>query len=177
MAGATAMITDLESFRLGQSAEDLALSDSEECRAVALSLANQAQHSLDIFTHDLDASLYDNDPFLTAVKHLATATRQSRVRVLTRDTEKPVKYGHRLIELSRRLTSAIEIRKCHSDYQNTTEAFLIADVDGILHRKYATRYEAMANFHAPNQARMLLQLFDEIWEKSIVPTELRRLNL
>lgn len=171
------MISDLESFHLGQSVEDLVLSDSDECRQVALALASQARQSLDVFTHDLDAALYDTDPFVEAVTALATASRHSRVRMLTRDTERPVKYGHRLIELSRRLPSSIEIRQCHEEYHSTTEAFLVADVDGILHRKHAARYEAMANFHAPKQARMLLQGFDEIWEKSIVPTELRRLHL
>ncbi len=171
------MIQDLESFRLGQTAEDLVLSDSGECREVSLALARQAARSLEIFSHDLDATLYDNEPFLDAIKTLATDSRHSQVRILTQDTEKPVKHGHRIIELTRRLTSSIEIRQVHKDFSDIMEAFLVADVDGILHRKNAARYEAMANFHAPNQARMLLQLFDEVWQKSIVPTELRRLHL
>jgi len=171
------MIQDLESFRLGQSAEDLVLSDSTECREVSAALARQAHRTLDILSHALDASLYDNEPFLGAVKELATASRQSQVRVLVQQPDKAVKNGHRLIELARRLTSHIEIRQVHEDFSEVIEAFLVADVDGFVHRKNAARYEAMANFHAPNQARMLLQLFDEIWEKSTVPTELRRLHL
>lgn len=171
------MIHDLDSFKLGESAEDLVVSTSDECRSVAAALARQATRSLDILSQDLDARIYDNDAFLEGLRNIATSSRHATIRILTHETEPAIKHGHRLIETARRLTSAIEIRKVHPNYREHPEAFLIADASGILHRKYRDRYEGIANFRAPNQARMLLQLFDEIWEHSAQDPELRRLHI
>ncbi len=82
-----------------------------------------------------------------------------------------------MIELSRRLSSSIEIRQPHEDYLHYNEAFLIADECGLIHREFADRYEGNANFYAPIEAQRKLDFFTEVWERSQVHPEFRRLHL
>ena len=88
-----------------------------------------------------------------------------------------VRRSQRLVNLSRKLSSSIEIRQPHPDYRHFNEAFLVADECGLIHRGFADRYEGMANFYAPIEARRKLAFFTEVWERSEVNPEFRRLNL
>ena len=85
--------------------------------------------------------------------------------------------NHRLIELGRKLSSSIEFRQPHQDYQHFNAACLIADRCGLIHRSLADRFEGTANFYAPVAARRELDFFTEVWERSESHPEFRRLYL
>ena len=162
---------------LGEGGDDIAVSTVEESRRAALAMAQQAHLNLHIFTRDLDGPIYDQPDFIEAISALARRSDKTFVRVLVQDSQRAVKYGHRLIELSRRLTSHIELRKPSEDYKGYNEAFLVADGRGLIHRNLADRHEGIVNFNAPRQGRDLLKFFDEVWERSEADPELRRLHL
>ncbi|MGA7802386.1 MAG: acyltransferase [Gammaproteobacteria bacterium] len=162
---------------LGESSQTLPLESWADNRAAALSLVGQARRTLDIFTFDLEPSVYDHPPLLDAIRALALRSRHSRVRVLVKDSRRAVKDGHRLVDLARNLSTFIQIRKAHDDVRDFAEAFLIADAVGTLHRTLATRYEGSARFRAGLHARQLTQWFNEVWERSVPDPELRRLHL
>lgn len=162
---------------LGETDSVLFLDSWTDNRAAALALTRQTRRTLDILTADMEPAIYDQQPLLEAVRQLAVRSRRSRVRVLVRDPQRTVKGGHRLVELARHLSSFIEIRKTPEDLEEFWEAFVIADQQGVLHRKLATRYEGTACFRAPVQARQLTHWFTEIWERSTPDPELRRIHL
>ena len=60
-----------------------------------------------IFSRDLDPPIFDQKELLDSLAALVTRHSEIKVRVLVQDIERVIKRGHRLIELSRRLTSAI----------------------------------------------------------------------
>lgn len=168
---------NLSNFELGNTSKKIALESSEDNRIAALTLAKQAQRSLRIFTRDLESSVYNTQDFIEAVTKLATGSQYSIVHILIHDSSNVVKNGHRLTDLSYRLSSKIKLRNpCH-EYRNYNEAFLIADETGLIHRKLADRYEGTVNFNNPLEARNLAKFFDEVWEKSNPDPELRRLDL
>lgn len=166
-----------QEYELGVNSDDIILDSSEDNRAAALELVTQARRSLDIFSRDLEPRIYDNAEFADAVRALAIDTRDMHVRILVIDPDFVIKNGHRLIELSRRLTSHMEIRKVHEDYCNNPEAFLVVDRRGVLHRKLASRYEAIVNFNHPRQAADLTAQFKEIWERSKQLMDFKRLYI
>jgi len=168
---------DLDRYKLGETAETLAIETLGDCAAVSTALAEQARRSLHIFSRDLDARLYDTEPFLAAVRQLAIGGRFSEVRILVQGTDHAVKNGHRLIELSRHLSSYIQIRAVHREYRDYNQAFLVADHAGFLHRGLADRFEAKANFYDPLEARELIRFFTKVWEASSRDPELQRLHL
>ena len=167
---------DLSQFTLGESLDTLNLGTSAEQRSVAVALANQARRSMDIFSRDLDKKIYDDRDFLDALQNLAV-NHHGRIRILVKDSGKAVKYGHRLIHLSQRLTSFIEIRKVAEDFMEYNEAFLIADETGYAHRRHADRFEGIARFNAVREARDLLVYFNEVWRNSAPDPDLQRIYL
>ena len=164
-------------LRLGISDIEIELLTRAETRHATELMVGQTQGSLDIISRDLDPFLYDRETFLDLLSGLCLRNRQARIRFLVRDPSTPVKKGHRLIELARKLSSSIELRQPHQDYQHFNEACLIADQCGLVHRSLADRFEGTANFYAPVAARRKLDFFTEVWERSESHPEFRRLYL
>ena len=103
--------------------------------------------------------------------------RDSLLYILLRDGRSAVQNGHRLIELSRRLSSRIEIRRPADEYLDFNETFLLADDCGYLHRTRDTRYEGTASFNNPAATLRLKRYFMEAWECSQPDVEMRRLHI
>lgn len=167
---------DYNELALGQFQEPIDLADSDAHRRVAIALTRQARRSVVIFTRDLDKKLYDNRDFLDGLQNFAVNNR-GLIRILVKDSDKAVKYGHRLIALSQRLTSFIDIRKVAEDFKEYNEAFLVADEIGYAHRKHADRFEGIAHFNAAKEAVNLLNFFNEVWRHSAPDPNLRRIYL
>jgi hypothetical protein len=162
---------------LGQHSERLLLQGRAQFQYASLQMAQQASHRIDIFTYDLDKPLYDQADFIEALKTLAIRQRGIAIRVLIQNSEKVQREGHRLLELARRLTSKIEIRRPHTDFLEHTENFIIIDKTGYIRRKQADRYEGEANFCDRLEAKLLSEFFSDVWERSESESALRRLYL
>ena len=164
-------------LRLGISDLPIELQTRGEAAHASELMAQQCRESMEIFSRDLDAPLYDSVPFLEALGNLCRGNHNARVRILVQDPVAPIKHGHRLIELARRLSSSIELRQPHPDYRRCNEAFLIADGCGLIHRPLADRYEGSASFYDPVNAQRKLDFFTEVWERSEAHPEFRRLHI
>jgi hypothetical protein len=145
--------------------------------AVAERLACSASRSLLLHTENLEPAIYDRPSFLEAVSRLARSHKQARVWILVQDSGRAVRSGHRLIELSRRLSSRIQIRRPGQEYRNFHETFLLADSSGYLYRKNPGRYEGVANFNDPGKVADWGKYFMEAWERSEPDLETKRLYL
>ncbi len=168
---------DLEVRQLGRSSGAFILETPEDLRRTALHMVSQAQRRLDIFSHDLNEAVYGPSPFPEEVQRLALRSRYSRIRILLQDNNQAVKRGHRLVELARHLSSAMEIRRPTGDHLLHPEDFLLVDEGGYLRQKQGGRHPARADFNAPGDVRRLRAFFDEAWEMGTVDQELRRLHL
>jgi hypothetical protein len=103
--------------------------------------------------------------------------RDSCLYILLQDGRSAVQNGHRIIELSRRLNSRIQIRRPPAEYLDFGETFLLADNSGYLQRPLYSRYEGTASFNNPGTTRRLKQYFMEVWEHSQPDVEMRRLHI
>jgi len=168
---------NIEDLILGESSGALALETKEQHRAAILNLTRQAKRTLDIFTRDLDPPIYNDPAFIEALTALALRSRYSQIRILVQDSGRAIKEGHRLFELSQRLSSFIQLRRPNQDYKDYNEAFCIADERGVLHRRVADRYEGTVDFNAPLEAQKLNAFFNMVWEKAELDPNLRRLHI
>jgi len=173
----TSLLDRLAAAKLGATRGDIEISNAEENRIAALQLVSQARHTLCIYSRHLDATIYSTGPFAEAVTQLAIRSRHSQVRILVQDSTPLVQQGHRLVELSYRLSSRVQIRKPAEEFKEYNEAFLIVDEQGLLHRRHADRYEAIVNFCAAGAAAPLLKYFNHVWNMSEPDPNLRRLDL
>src|SRR3569832_1410299 len=152
----------IDDFNLDETSTPLSLETSEDNRAAALRLVQQARRSLDIYSRDLDKAIYAEPTFLDDVRALALNAKPGAVRLLVKDSSRAVIYGHRLIPLCQRLTCFIEIRRPPEEYRDYYEVFLVVDRLGYLHRKLADRFEGTAYFFEGHEAvsyTLLMLLF------------------
>jgi len=165
----------LEVLKLGVNRDTVRLTGSDDVRAMAVELARQAQHTLLLHTHDMEARIYDRLPFIEAVSALVRRYPGACFDVLVQDSGRVVKEGHRLVELARRLGSSIQIRRCAQQYRRYCGTFLLADNAGYLYRPVSSRFEGLASFNNAAEVERLGKYFREVWEHSEADTELRRL--
>jgi len=169
---------DLSDRVLGETAGELTLPDQASLRAASAHMARQAAREIAIFSRDLDAPLYDTRDFLDSLHRLAISSGpRVPIRILLFDAEPAVRKGHRLIELARRHPSHIHLRSVPAEFHQHTEAYLLADERGFILRRLADLPEGTADYDAPLLVRRLREQFDQIWELSDIPQELRRLQL
>jgi len=149
----------------------------EQNRDLVRDLACKAQQSIQLFTATLDNNLYNQSEFIEAVSILAKRSPKSRVQILVRDSSALLKKGHRLIELSRRLTTAIQIHNpSEEDCQQIMELLLV-DQTGYIHKKHADYYHGEASFNDRRHVHEWQKQFIQMWEVSTPDPELRRLHI
>ncbi len=151
------------------------LDNSTDNSSAALGLIAQARKSIDIFSHNLDPRVLDTAEIVSAITAFIKISPNSRLRILVGDPTIAVKQGHRFIELSRKLSSFIAIRKTHEDYQETPFEFLIVDGKALLYRPHAEEYKAILNLDARAECNQQLEFFNTVWEISEPASELRQL--
>ena len=164
----------LENYQLGQTDELLRITTRDDCQDLSLALARQAKRSLTIFSYDLEPALYNSPGFYEAAREVIGSDPNASIRILVYDISRTIIRGHRLLDLSRRLSSRVQIRKLSRKYHH---AFLIADEIGVLDRRRVERYEATANFNSAGWANNLLHFFNGVWDQSSRTSEVQSLNI
>ena len=166
-----------ENFIIGENNEDIHLATREENQVATRTLASQAGKSMHLFSYQLNSALYDDTSFLESIRQLAIRSKYTKIQILVVDTQPMIKQGHRIIETARRISSSIEIRKVCDEFKNKSNAFFIVDETALITRKLATRYEAILNFSNATEARVHLNLFNEIWRRSSPEPMMKHLNI
>lgn len=169
--------SDFQRFVLKEDSQSVVIDTSEACRLAALSMVGQAARGIDIVSRQLDPQMYDNREFCEAVSELVLGSRRARVRVLTRYTDPVVKRGHRLVTLSQRLSSYIEIRVPAREFDEYNAAFLLVDGAGVIYRTLSDTFEGSVNFNDPRRAHELGRQFEAMWQTAVADVNLRRSHL
>jgi len=165
--------------KLGETKAEVLIDTVEENRNAAISLVKQANCSIEIFTQDMDAEIYNNIEFERCILSLAKKHQNTRIRILTNDSRKSVQNGHCLLRLAQSLTSSVLIHNPSQQHRNEQCAFLLADKVGLLHRASATNrnFQASVSFMSPQRAGKLLDYFNEAWEHSTPDMQTRRIYM
>ena len=145
----------------------------DQARSHALALMQQARRTLCLYSPDLEPWLYNHSSIAQACTQFVLSHRNSTLRILLRDSSRAVRDGHRLIGLSRKLSSHIQIRRCHADYPVPDGAFLLADDHGLLMRPEPDQFGGYAHYQDAARVRQLQRLFDQTWDTSITDPDLR----
>ncbi|VAW51975.1 hypothetical protein MNBD_GAMMA06-2122 [hydrothermal vent metagenome] len=168
-----------ELHKLGETLEEIHINTSEENKNAAIALTKQARHSIDIFSQDMDAIIYNNKNFERSIFNLAKRHPNTKIRILTQNSKKAVQNGHRLIKLAQSITSSVFINNPSREYKDEKSAFLIVDKLGLLYRPSTNNrnYKASLNFMAPQRAGKLLDYFNKTWEHSTPDLQVRRIYI
>ncbi len=141
-------------------------------------IAQQSRHAISISSADGDPDLFDRASFEQAVRRVALSGRGARVRLLLRETGRMARDGHRLLELSRRLPSLVEIRRVEAVESGQDEdLFLLDDVGGSYWQARADVLRADATLRDPHRAAELTTRFEHHWQRARPDSALRHLAI
>lgn len=160
-------------FKLGEHAHLEHFDLATQAQSHALSLIQQAQQQLCIFTPDLEGFLYSNPAVQEACTRLLLANPRHRLRILLRDAGKAVRQGHRLLNLSKRITSNLHIRRLDPEQCDDERAYLLADDRGLLMRDNPLYFSGYSLYNAASRVRQLQAQFDQAWDSSLSDPDLR----
>jgi predicted GNAT family N-acyltransferase len=172
------LMVDIQTRVLGQTESLFKLDSPRVQRHAVAALAKQARREIRLLSPDLEPILYDQEPFLEQISRLAVDRRgRLPVRILLIDAEPVLRRGHRLVELSRKLSSAIQIRAVPEEFAEQCDHYLLADDRGYCLRRYAAPRTVLLDFNDAAAVRRMQRGFDKIWEQGAVHIDLRRLHL
>jgi hypothetical protein len=160
-------------FVLGQGDELQRFNKPDDARAHALALIQQARRTLYLYTPDLEPWLYHHSSIQEACTQLLLGNPRNRLMILVRDSSRAVKEGHRLLNLSRRLSSYCQIRRINPDHPSEEHAFLLADDCGLLLRPEPAEYAGYAHYNNAGRVRQLIAQFEQTWNTSVLDPNLR----
>ncbi len=167
----------LKHYKLGKTKKEIHIDTVMDNKNTAICMAKQAAHSIDIFTQDLDADIYNNEEFEHSIFKLAKKHPGTHIRILLQNSEKSIHNGHCLIRLAQTLTSSVFIHTPSAEHKDEQCAFMVADQLGFIHRPVASNrnYNASVNFMSPRRANELTDFFNTAWEHSTPDRQTRRI--
>jgi len=143
----------------------------------AIALVQSAVRYVCILSPRLDHAAFDSEELAEALSALARRNRHTRVRILIADSRDIVSRGHRLLQLARRLPSAVHMQKIleHPDWKGQT--VVIRDRDGVLFKPAGSGDDGFCQPGSRASTQRHLELFDELWRYSEEDPELRSMRL
>lgn len=118
-----------------------------------------------LLSKTLDPAIYNNEPFYQSILDLARNDRNVQVRILVKDIQPVVEQGHRILNLARRLSSKVEIRKLLSRPQKDSITYLIGDRKHLLYMHEDLVYNGFVNYEAAQESKSLADEFTYLWDK------------
>ena len=166
-----------ESNQLGIDDDEVQISTSEEHQLGASLMAQQCKRDISIISRELDPRVYDVVEFVDSVKTTLLAHRRSRVRIIVFEPQLITSRGHLLVDLAVNLPSYIELRKASSDYKSFNESLFVADKTGYVYCNSAERFDGSLNFNDRHKSKILMDVFEDMWNRSTPDPNLRRISL
>lgn len=135
----------------------------EGLRAAQLELVRSAHHELRILTPALDAAAFNGSAMAETLGRFIASHSRNRARVIVEDTEHMLQTCTRFVELARRFSDLLIVRRLGEPHRGLREMFMVADHDSCLYQPDIALVDATLDLHTPKQAGALGQHFEEIW--------------
>lgn len=168
--------SDTEDHKLGETNQLLEIESCEENIMLVAQMAGQCQYLLQIISRVLDVEIFGTNQFVDVVKTLALRNNRTQIQIIVFEPEIMIKYRHRLLILSSKLTSIV-LRKAHSSSSQYNGSLMIADNVGYIQRDSSKRYEGAANFKDRTLCKYFSKQFLGIWELAESDANLRNMLL
>ncbi len=166
-----------ENYRLGIEDDEVLIDTAGGNHLAATMMAQQCKRNVGIISRELDPVIYDTDTFVEALKQALLENRRAKVRIIVFNTQVISRRGHKLLELAGNLPSYIEFRKAGKEYDDFNESLFVADVTGYIYRNNAERFEGKVNFNDKRRSKILMNVFEEMWNRSTPDPNLRKLSI
>lgn len=159
--------------RLGGHDQAQLSTSAEEIALAVLNMCQQAGNIVRISSPSLNPQIFGGPQLADALSSLARINRYTEVRILVSRPRSVTASGHRLLALSRRLSTGVIMRTWALDEHEHHPEYVLVDDCGLV--ELPGRDEEPARVHFNHRARVatLAAEFDEIWHKSKTGSDLR----
>lgn len=161
---------------LGEADERPDCSNPAAVNKVIAELIGQAQRSILVLANTLDLPGFKSADMEARLSKFVTLHPQNRARFLIEDEVYFVRHNPRLIELCRRFSTYLQVRRLAPDYWPPEELIIVADEIGYLKRS-TTQPPILAHMNSPAEARPLARRVKDLWEYGEYLPELHPLGL
>jgi hypothetical protein len=162
--------------RHGNTENDIHLDNIEDIQETVTQLTSAALKNIKIFTQDLEHNIYNDELIKQNLLKFTRDSRHAKIQILVSDLTESLHYGHRLIQLSQQLTSAMEIRNTPEDYQGTGIAFILIDQSSFVFKPDNSKQEAIYS-SCKYRSNKLVDFFTPAWEQAQQNQHTRRLSI
>lgn len=139
------------------------LQTREALRGALIELVNSARSELALVTPTLDSSIWNSAAMGEALGHMLARSSRHRTRIVVEDTEFMLATCPRVVELARRFSDLILIRRLGEPHRGLNEMFAVADRNSCLVQADFGTIDATLDLAAPRTAAPLVQRFEEFW--------------
>lgn len=139
------------------------LQTRETLRGALIELVNSTRSEFALATPMLDSSIWNSAVMGEALSHLVGRGSRHRTRIVVEDTDFMLSACPRLVELARRFSDLILIRRLGEPHRGLNEMFAIADRNSCLAQADLGTVDATLDLNAPRVTAPYLQRFEEIW--------------
>ncbi len=134
----------------------------------------RAEQYIDIYSDKLDPAFYNQESISDQLMDFVLENHHKRIRILIQDPKQATQGGHHLLELGKRLSSYIHMRRPIKPHRRKTDPqFLLADNTHVFYREFSDSYKTQAYIDNPPIAQPLAQQFQQQWELAESHPDLR----
>ena len=141
--------------------------------STVLDFLSQTKRQLWLLSHSLEHAIFDHEDIHNALSTLARSSNRVDIRLLIVDSRPIVSRGHRLLELQRRLSSTIKIKKVSAKPEEIEHYFLVCDGIAALHLTKSDDEKSWADYRNKPLAEDYQTQFDNLWQHAINDPNLR----
>lgn len=151
---------------------------SSDASAALITATEHARRTIDLFSHQLNPTLYSNEELVENISRLVRRSAQSKLRILLRDTRPLYGSNHPLLTLVNRVPSHAQIKRYIDGAQNPNYGFLCVDLKHLVYFSDEAVWNGFARRNARAESRTQLDEFNTLWTYgSKVDPNLRHLTL
>jgi len=146
----------------------------EDGRDLLAQVVAAAEQKIKILSYDLDPAFYNQVPLCEQLTDFILASRYQQVQILIQEPRQATDGGHYLIELGKRLSSKIQLRRPAAEHRRKAAAqFLLADDSHVFYREFSDSYKTQAYFDNSSLVQTLVKQFKIQWLQAESHPDLR----
>ncbi|MFQ5756523.1 MAG: hypothetical protein ACE5H7_10575 [Acidiferrobacterales bacterium] len=157
--------------------ERLHVQSREEARKLAGNLLERARRKILVFAPTLYGDFFNTAHAGGTLASFAAAHRNNIAHFLVEDVDHSLHHNSRVVELCRRFTDFIRMRRLNQDDTGLQEMFLVVDDTAYLHQPHVDKHDYRVAFSFPREARQLALRHERMWERSLVIPDILPLGL
>lgn len=149
----------------------------EQARDGVAALIRKARRRICVFAPVLDGYFYNTSEIANILSLFSARNRNNLARFLVEDGAQAVHDNIRIVQLCRRLSDFVKMRRVCEDHRGIKEIFIVIDDASYMHQQDITKPAWLFHVNARHEAMRLSRRFEEMWQHSLSLPDINTVGL